>query len=263
MARRVERPVVVSRTRGQRTPTPTPRERAEELHAQGMPFQLAMAVAHGRLDLSAALERLATQEKVERLMERHDLSRALATQIAIGHASLDQVLARRRMQEHREEHRDRSILVEAAEGSVPLALALTEGQRAQGLVQNVDRYAFEFLPEGFDEPIELHKLQVKYAYRPTDWKQVRKALAFDKKLERRPRSPESRPQDRYSLSDKRLFQAMDSGVEVEATLVEGEIIRGTVRWFGRWEFAIEPKGGGEIVVFRHALAAFSSGRPTT
>jgi sRNA-binding regulator protein Hfq len=258
MARRVERPVVVSRTQGRRTPKPTPRERAEQLHAQGMPFQLAMAVAHGRIDLSTALERLATQEKVERLMERHDLSRALATQIAIGHASLDQVLARRRMQSHRDENRHRSILVQLAESGEPLALALHQGQRAQGTVQNVERYAFEFLPEGFDEPVEIHKLQVKYAYRPEHWKQVRKALSFNKKLERSPLSPESRPQDRFSLADKRLFQAMDGELEVEVTLLEGEVIRGKIRWFGRWEFGIEPKTGGEIVVFRHALAGFST-----
>ncbi|TNE84312.1 MAG: hypothetical protein EP330_29275, partial [Deltaproteobacteria bacterium] len=204
MARRVERPVVVSRTRGRRKPEVTPRQRAEELHAQGMPFQLAMAVAHGRIDLSDALERLARDEKVDRLMERHELSRALATQIAIGHASLEQVLARRRMEEHRAANRYRSILVQSAEAGSPVALALHQGQRATGVVKSVKRYVFEFLPDGFDEPVEIHKLQVKYAYSPDDWKSVRKALSFDKKLERTPLQPESRPQDRYNLSDKRL-----------------------------------------------------------
>ena len=77
------------------------RARAEELVATGMPFQMAMAVASGRLQLNDALERMVRQDQVLRMMERHDLSRALATQIAMGHADLDVVLARRRMDEHR------------------------------------------------------------------------------------------------------------------------------------------------------------------
>ncbi|MCO4744104.1 MAG: hypothetical protein KC912_04910 [Proteobacteria bacterium] len=257
MARRVERPVVVNRGRGAAKPEVTPRQRAEEMHASGMPFQLAMAVAHGRIGLSTALERLATQEKVERLMEQHELSRALATQIAIGHASLDQVLGRRRMDAHRKDNRYRSVLTAHAESGQPLALALHGGQRAMGVVSNVQRYVFDFLPEGFEEPIELHKLQVKYAYSPDAWKLVRKALSFDRAREKAPGEPAVRPQDRYNLSDKRLFHAMDEEHAIAVTLLEGEVIKGKIAWFGRWEFAIAVKGDHEIAIFRHALAAFT------
>ena len=257
MGRRVERPVVKNRTRKRREQT-TPRERAEELHAKGIPFQLAMAVAHGRLDLSTALERLATREKVDRLMEQHDLSRALATQIAIGHASLDQVMARRRMEDHRRLHRNRSILLGSVETGEPVVVALHGGQRAPGVVQSVRRYDFDFLPQGFDEPIEIRKLQVKFAYRPADWKALDRALGNDRAREKRPLSPAERPQDRFSLADKRLFQCMDKGQTVAVTLLEGEVIRGKVAWFGRWEFGLRLRGDAEVVIFRHAIAGFSS-----
>ena len=126
MGRREERPVIVDRDRTSREDTPeqTPRERAQELADQGIPFQMAMAVAHGRLTLNDALERLAQQDRVEQLMRTHDLSRALATQVAMGHADLDKLLRRRRMEAHREENRLRSILDEHTASGEPLALAL-------------------------------------------------------------------------------------------------------------------------------------------
>lgn len=213
-----------------------------------MPYQMAMAVAHGNLDLSEALERMATRDRVNRLMETHDLSRALATQVAIGHADLEQVLARRRLAEHRESHRDHSCLVP---GNGPLVLQLHGGDTAKGVVGEVAAYTFT-IGEG-DDAREIHKLEAKYAYDASAWKLVKKAVKTDKRIATEGRRPEVRPQDRYSCSDKRLFGYLDRSVEVVATLLDGDVLRGTVSWFGRYEFGLMVKGGAEITVFRHAL----------
>src|SRR4029078_7610104 len=86
--------------RGDFPPTPAAeaaiKARAEELHARGMPIQMATAVAHGRLDLNETLEKLGRRGGGDSTMEKHQLSRALATQIALKQASLEAVLARRR-----------------------------------------------------------------------------------------------------------------------------------------------------------------------
>ena len=128
-------------------------------------------------------------------------------------------------------------------------LAETEAAPVQGLVVCFAGggvyHTFAFTPDVWEpEPIEAILADLK-------------ACSFDRELERKPRSPAERPQDRYSLSDKRLFQAMDEAHQISVTLLEGEVIRGKISWFGRWEFAIEVKGGAEIVVFRHALAGFA------
>lgn len=222
--------------------------RAGELHASGMPIQLALAVAHGRLSLNEALERLARREVVNRMMEKHTLSRALATQIALGQASLEMVLAARRMQEHRDTHRVRSIL----EQEVPLSLLLHGHRRVTGKVLDVDAYMFRFQQE--DGTVEeIHKLQVKAAFFPEAYKKVRKHLKYDKALEKAPRAPVTRPQDRYTCSDKRFFRYMDDHVDVTATTLEGEVFRGTVEWFSRFEFGLSLKGDATIIIFRHAL----------
>lgn len=228
------------------------RRRADELHDQGMPYQMAMAVAHGRLDLSEALERMARKDRVVKLMERHDLSRALATQVAIGHADLDRVLARRRMDTHRSENRDRTCL---QPGGDPVAVQLA-GRLVKGSITEVDPYTFTIDVNG--TPESIHKLEARFGYAPSDWKAVKKAVKSDKKGDHDAR-PATRPQDRHSCSDKRLFGYLDSREEVQVTLIDGTHTKGRVDWFGRYEFGLEIKEGVVITVFRHALRTI---RPT-
>lgn len=231
---------------------PKVRAKAEQLHENGMPFQMAMAVALGRVSLNDALERLARQERVDKTMEQHDLSRALATQIVIGHASLDAVLARRRLKAHRETYRLRSCLDAALAGQETLTLEVHGKGKATGVVTKVEAYSVTLTGDDGQET-EIHKLQLKYAWKPSEWKPVKKAVRIDKALAAKPVEPIARPQDRYTCSDKRLFRYMDSETPVAVTLLEGEQIKGQITWFGRYEFGLVIKGGVEITVFRHAL----------
>lgn len=238
--------------RGKGRPSSGARERAQELARSGMPFQMAMAVAQGRMELNDALERLARRAEVERLMRKHDLNRALATQIAMGHADLEAFLAKRRMEQHREAHRDRSVLDTALEDGVSRTFGVHGRRVLTGVVTATDAYHAHVQVEG-EEPEQLHKLQFKFAYAPGDWKRVKKAFRKDKALSKEPREPIPRPQDRYTISDKRLFRYLDQGVQVEVTLLEGEMVRGAVAWFGRYEFGMTVKGDVEVTIFRHAL----------
>jgi sRNA-binding regulator protein Hfq len=223
--------------------------RADELVASGMPYQMAMAVAHGRMDLNEALERMARKDRVNALMERHQLSRALATQIALGHASLEQVLARRRLETHRVDNRDRSSLVP----EVRLTLALHDGRSLKGKVVAVEPYQVVFQPDGA-EPETLHKLKLLYTYSPDDWKGVKKGVRIEKKGPANPtEEPAVRPQDRYSCSDRRLFGYLDRLVEVSVSLLDGQVLRGHLTWFGRYEFGFKLRSDVEVTVFRHAL----------
>ncbi len=104
-----------------------------------------------------------------------------------------------------------------------------------------------------DDFEEIHKLQIKYAHSPEVWKGAKKAIRSDKVVAKSPSEPQARPQDRYSCSDRRLFLYVDNKSEIAVTLIEGEVLRGVVTWFGRYEFCIQSRKGVEIVVFRHAL----------
>jgi sRNA-binding regulator protein Hfq len=234
------------------------RKRAEELAASGMPYQMAMAVAHGRLELSEALERMARGDRVAQLMKRHDLSRALATQVALGHADLEKVLARKRFEDHRTGNRERSLIELAIADGRPRTLELHGRRRVTGRILGQTAYSFQF--QEADGPVEeIHKLQVQAAWDPEGWKAVRKALKTDKRRAAEPKAPVPKPQDRYACSDKRLFRCIDSGTAITATLLEGTQVTGHVAWFSRFEFGVTVRDEAEVVVFRHALDHLKEG----
>lgn len=239
-----------------RKPAPQPsdqhaKRRAEELLAAGLPLALAQAVARGRMDLNSALSRLAESKEVERLIQKHDLSRALATQIAKGHADLQAVLAKRRMESHLAANLNRSALDEHATSGKPLTLLLHGGRRATGRVLRSDVYTFEFIEDGKAQET-VHKLQAQWAYEPDAWKSVRKVLKRDKSAGAR--GPIDKPQDRYTCSDRRLFKYLDDKTSLEIALLEGDEISGTIEWFGRYEIGVRARPDCVVWVFRHALA---------
>lgn len=231
---------------------PVARAKAEALHKDGMPFQMAMAVAHGKLRLNDALERMARKQRAERLVEQHGLDNALATQVAMGHVQLEVVLRRRRRREHRDQNRDRTTLIEGKR----LTLGLHGRRSLSGTVGEVTSYLFGFAPDG-GEFEEIHKLQVRYAYSREDWKRAKKAIKTDKTLAG-PSEPVPRPQDRYGCSDKRLFRYHDQETEIAVTLLEGDVIRGKVAWFSRYEIGLAVRGDVGVVAFRHALRNVTS-----
>ena len=219
----------------------------------GIPHNLAWQVATGDLSLNEVLERLARKDKVDGLMRRFGLPKSQATQVALGQADLDSLLKKKRLEEEMTRSRERSFLLEAAHGGIPVVVGL-HGRRIQkGHVKGVDRYEFSFQDRGASEPESVHKLQVKWACIGDDELKVRKAHKKDPARDA-DAEPVWKPQDRYGCPDKRLFGFLDDGDQVVVTLLEGDRFTGQVTWMGRWEFGMELKKGASVVIFRHALA---------
>ena len=232
--------------------SPQVRAKATRLEREaGLPRTLAYQVAMGNVSLSEVLERMARIDQVENLMRRHDLPKSLATQVSLGQADLDQVLVRRRREEHLETNRVRSVLVETLEAGKPLILGLLGQRKLDGQVTAVDQYEFTFQPVK-GEVETIHKLQVKYGIDLSQGNKARNVVKAPKVVAAA--EPVWKPQDRYGISDKRLFAFHDDELEVQVETSEGDQLRGTVTWMGRWEFGLMTRKGVEVVVFRHALA---------
>ena len=228
------------------------RVKAEEIQSStGIPYNLALHVARGERTLSSVLERLVAEEKIGQLVRKHDIPKSLAAQVALGQADLEAVLLKRELDAHIHENKEKSVLVERAADGKPVGIALHGQRTVIGVVRSVDVYEFEFVPEGKD-PEKIHKLQAKYAWNPDEYKLVKKGIDSAKEG-RANAEPIWKPQDRYPLSDKRLFALMKSERAVAIGTLEGEILRGQVLWVGRWEIGLRMKGGGTLDVFRHAV----------
>ena len=177
---------------------PQVRSKAEELAATGMPFQLAMAVALGRVDLNTALERMARDQKVERVMAKYDLGRALATQVVLEQADLSIILAQRRMADHREKNRFRSCLDESLNSGAVLSYALHGNRTVHGRIIAVEPYQAKIKENESGSEEEIHKLQFKYACAYSDFGQLESLMSRDVDLSKSPKAP-ILSGDRYSI----------------------------------------------------------------
>jgi len=240
------------------------RKKDELVREAGLPDGLALQVARGHIELSEAVKILADRERVERLVRRHELNRSLATQVVRGDVSLDEVLERLRRETHLATHVQTSILSQAAADGAPRVFGLPGQRLVRACVTSLDTYGVQLQPDGPDgAPAgglgETHKLQFKFGTTSTDLDAVRGVI--DRNPERfGPAEPVVRPQDRYRCSDKRLFSWLDARAEIEVTTLEGDVVRGTLNWIGRWEISMAVAEDVELVVFRHAIANVSGGR---
>lgn len=221
-------------------------------HDHGLDRAVATQIALGRVELNEVLSRLAMQVEVDSLMRRHGLTRALATQVALKQADLKQVLFKRRMAEHLERNAERSILDEGVATGALLYFAAHGNRQLEAKVLSGTRYEV-VLEEPGKPPETLHKLQFKFACAAADRKKIRRTVRIDKAQAEAASNPIWKPQERFSCSNRRLFTWMDEGTLVEATLLEGEVLRGVITWISRYEFCLSIKGAGEAVLFRHAL----------
>lgn len=244
-----------------RRPDPLAQKAADIAKSTGLSLEAARQVAAGRADLNELLKRMAFRDEVNSLIQRHDLNRALATQVALGQVSLEQVLMRRRVEVHLDANRDRSVLDAARESGKPLTLGLHGHKNLQCTIVSVGRYDLQVKDLEGGEEHTVHKLQVKYAYEPDDHKKVRKGLEYDKARRDLAVEPIVRPQDRFACSDKRLGVALDQKRIVTAVTLEGECFTGEIVWIARYEFGLRTRHGGEVVIFRHALDDLREQRP--
>lgn len=241
------------RAPAERRPDPHASRAAEIARTTGLPLASARLVAAGKADVNELLKRMAFHDEVNSLIQRHTLNRALATQVVLGHASLEQILLRRRVEAHLTANHDRSILATALATGSDLTLGLHGHRVVRAKILVIDLYEITIreVESGAEE--RLHKLQIKYAYDPNDHKKVKKGLEYDKERRDRAVEPVKRPQDRYACSDKRLGVAMERKLAVTAVTLEGECYTGEIVWISRYEFAIRTRHGGEVVLCRHAL----------
>ena len=115
---------------------PPDRERRSQYRSQakklvrdaGLPENVALQVAKGETTLSQAIADLARADQIRMLMRKHELSKGVASQVALGQMNLDEYLLKRRLQAYMGANRERSLLdtVVADESDVWLCL---HGQR--------------------------------------------------------------------------------------------------------------------------------------
>jgi sRNA-binding regulator protein Hfq len=100
---------------------------------------------------------------------------------------------------------------------------------------------------------DLPKIQVKLLY-PADLSEsVRTLLNIDAAIKALGLQPILAPAERHFVKNKTLFPLMKEHQEVFFTLLEGEIIRGLVAGFSRYDIVVNLQENVPITILRHSI----------
>ncbi len=109
--------------------------------------------------------------------------------------------------------------------------------------------------EGGGEDL-IPKTDVKLLYRRDISETVRPLLKTDNQVRDLGLEPIIPPAKRHHIKNKSLFPLMKEKQVLFFTLLEGEIIRGVVAGFSRYEITVSLKGGIPVTILRHSIYDF-------
>ncbi|HDZ23410.1 MAG: hypothetical protein DRN37_04330 [Thermoplasmata archaeon] len=99
----------------------------------------------------------------------------------------------------------------------------------------------------------LPKVQIKFLYPAKLADSVKPLLKQESKVEALNLGPHFSPRYRHHVKNKTLFPLMKDRVVLFFTLLEGEVLKGIISGFNRYEITLHMKGGLPVTVLRHAI----------
>jgi hypothetical protein len=161
------------------------------------------------------------------------------------------------LQEYLDEKYNISVFDQVMESGNPWEFHLHGHRTAKALVLENRKWdmTVDVVGQGKEE---LQKIQVKYLY-PLDLSElVETLIKVDKKIEALGLEPILAPRKRYFIKNKSLFPLMREKEVIFFTLLEGEVIRGIIADFSRYDVTVSLKGGRLVTILRHSIYALKN-----
>lgn len=161
----------------------------------------------------------------------------------------------RGLREYLIEHDGVSVFDDAVASGQPWVIHLCGHRVVQGRITACEPYEITLeYDDGGRPPEVVDKLQIKFLYTPEWTDAVRKLLKKgDPSVEALGLEPTLSPRLRHYVKNKSLYPLMQEKTVVFVTLLEGEVIRGLITGFSRYELSISMKRGVPVTVMRHAI----------
>jgi len=156
------------------------------------------------------------------------------------------------LDEYLAERYKKSIFDEWLASQSPVFLHVHDRRLIEGRIVRNDRYEllFENL-EGRQETI--HKTEIKLAYPAEIAATVQSQIKKDDRVKGMKLQAKYKAKGRHFIKNKSLFVLLKERTLVNITLLEGEILRGLITDFSRYEITLSLKGGLPVTLLRHAV----------
>lgn len=158
------------------------------------------------------------------------------------------------LKEYLDDHYEQSFLDQARASGREWVFHLHGDRVIKSAAFHTEPYELTFEPQG-QKPETVHKTELKFFYPQEYEAAVFKALKRDATIRSKGLGPYYYTRDRFFVKNKSLYPLMLDREVVFATLLEGEILRGVISGFNRYEINLYLKGGLPVTFLRHALAA--------
>lgn len=154
--------------------------------------------------------------------------------------------------EYLKEHEKDSVFEREAGKESSWSLFLHGNQRRKGRIRKNHTYEFDLLTEqGSVE--QIHKVNVKMLCEASKEEEVLQRLKTNEALRSTPEGPHFGPRYRHHIKNKTLFPLMNRKEVLFFSTLEGEVLRGVITGFSRFEINLSLKGGVPVVLLRHAV----------
>ncbi len=150
------------------------------------------------------------------------------------------------------ENYDRSIFDTAFQTQAVYTFHLHPQRVISARVKAVQRY--DVIMEIVGNTVEtIPKLNIKYGYEEDLSSAVEQKITVDPKVRKKQLSAIPAPAQRHHIKNKSLYPLMMDRTVLFFTLLEGEIIRGIVAGFSKYDITLHIKGGIPVTILRHAV----------
>jgi hypothetical protein len=99
----------------------------------------------------------------------------------------------------------------------------------------------------------LPKIQIKFVYPSNLTASIRPLIKTDEKIKQLALEPILSPRGRYFIKNKSLFPLMNEKQVVFLYSLEGDVLRGIITDFSRYEITVALKGGNPATILRHSI----------
>jgi hypothetical protein len=156
------------------------------------------------------------------------------------------------LQDYLDEHYQQSIFDRAKDSEVPWEIH-AHGHRTLSVrvLENLP-YDLKADLEG-EGPQLIQKTDIKLIYQAGMAEQVRPLIKIEKEVMDLGLLPIRSPSRRYHIKNKSLFPLMKEREVLFFTLLEGEMVKGIIADFSRYEITLNLKGGIPVTILRHAI----------
>ena len=156
------------------------------------------------------------------------------------------------LQEYLKESYSTSVFDQACESRAPWESNLHGHRIIRAEIHKNLVYDLKIKSADTDESV-LSKTDIKILYPLEISEKVRPLLKTDTQVVKAALEPIIAPALRHHIKNKSLFPLMKERKVASFTLLEGEIIKGLITGFNRYEIICSLKGGFPVSILRHAI----------